>query len=68
MNRALPRVRRNAGHALGRGMLALALVATSACSTDKILKVDRPDIIDPNGLADANGVSALYAGVIGDFS
>ncbi|HEX4934615.1 MAG TPA: hypothetical protein VFV33_15605, partial [Gemmatimonadaceae bacterium] len=44
------------------------LVATTACSTDKILKVSRPDIIDPNGLSDANGVSALYAGVIGDFS
>ncbi len=68
MNTALPRVRRTTGHTLGRGLLALALVATSACSTDKILKVDRPDIIDPNGLADANGVSALYAGVIGDFS
>jgi hypothetical protein len=61
-------VRRTAGHTLGRGLLALALVASTGCSTDKILKVSRPDIIDPNGLSDANGVSALYAGVIGDFA
>jgi len=68
MRIALPRVRRITGRTIGRGALALALVASSACSTDKILKVSRPDIIDPNSLNDANGVSALYAGVLGDFS
>jgi starch-binding outer membrane protein, SusD/RagB family len=68
MTSAHPRARRRSAHALGRGLLALALVSTAACSTDKILKVDRPDIIDPNGLNNSNGVSALYAGVIGDFS
>lgn len=68
MNTALPRVRRMTGRAVGRGLLALLLVTGAACSTDKILKVDRPDIIDPSGLNNANGVSALYAGVIGDFS
>lgn len=68
MNTALPRVRRMTGRAVGRGVLALVLVTGAACSTDKILKVDRPDIIDPSGLGNANGVSALYAGVIGDFS
>lgn len=68
MNTALPRVRRMTGRTVGRGLLALLLVTGAACSTDKILKVDRPDIIDPSGLNNANGVSALYAGVIGDFS
>ncbi len=68
MNSVLPRVRRCTGHTVGRFVLAAALIAATACSTDKILKVDRPDIIDPNGLSDANGVSALYAGVIADFS
>lgn len=68
MHTVLPRVRRRAGHALGHHLLFAALLGATACSTDKILKVDRPDIIDPNGLSDANGVSALYAGVIADFS
>lgn len=48
--------------------LALLLVATSACSTDRILKVTRPDIIDPNALNNNAGAAALYAGVIGDLS
>lgn len=68
MQTMLPRVRRSTGHTIGRSVLALMLVASAGCSTDKILKVDRPDIIDPNGLNNSNGVSALYAGVIGDFS
>ena len=68
MQTMLPRVRRSTGHTIGRGILALMLAASAGCSTDKILKVDRPDIIDPNGLNNSNGVSALYAGVIGDFS
>ncbi len=68
MNTVLPRVRRTTGHTMSRAVLALALVASAGCSTDKILKVDRPDIIDPGGLSNATGVTALYAGVIGDFS
>ncbi|MCC6927813.1 MAG: hypothetical protein IT359_02370 [Gemmatimonadaceae bacterium] len=68
MQTMLPRVRRSTGHTIGRGVLALMLVASVGCSTDKILKVDRPDIIDPEGLNNPNGVSAMYAGVIGDFS
>ena len=65
---ALSRVRRSFGSTAGRALLPLLLAAATGCSTDKILKVDRPDIIDPNGLANANGVNALYAGVIGDLS
>lgn len=64
----LPRVSRRIGHTCRVALLAASLVASTACSTEKILKVDRPDIIDPDGLSDANGVSALYAGVIADFS
>ena len=46
MNTVLPRVRRTTGHTIGRAFAALALVASAGCSTDKILKVDRPDIIE----------------------
>ncbi len=56
------------GKTLSRVLPILLLTVVAACSTDKILQVERPDIIDPNGLANANGVSALYAGVIGDLS
>ena len=52
-----------------RSALAMAtLVLAVACNTDKILKVVRPDIIDPNALGNTNGANALYAGVIGDMS
>ncbi len=68
MKKTVLRTRRVVGSVSGRGLLAVALLATTACSTDKILKVDRPDIIDPGALNNSNGVTALYAGVIGDFS
>ena len=48
--------------------LVIAAVALTGCSTDKILQVDRPDIIDPNGLNNPAGVTALHAGVIGDLA
>jgi hypothetical protein len=40
----------------------------AACSPGEILKVDNPDIIDPEGLTTPQGIAALYAGAIGDFS
>src|SRR6185295_9474393 len=46
--------------------LVIAAIALTGCSTDKVLQVDRPDIIDPNGLNNPAGVTALHAGVIGD--
>lgn len=52
----------------GRGLAAVTLAVGLGCSTDRILKVERPDIIDPNGLNNAGGVSALYAGILGDMS
>ena len=45
------------------GMLALA-----ACSPSEILKVENPDIIDPASLTTPQGLAALYAGALGDFS
>lgn len=52
----------------GRALGALLLCGVSACSTDRILKVQRPDIIDPGALNNSAGATALYAGVIGDLS
>jgi hypothetical protein len=48
--------------------LVILAIALTGCSTDKILQVDRPDIIDPTGLNNPAGVTALHAGVIGDLA
>ena len=48
--------------------LAIAALALTGCSSDRVLHVDRPDIIDPNGLNNPAGVTALHAGVIGDLA
>jgi hypothetical protein len=45
------------------GMLALA-----ACSPSEILKVENPDIIDPGALTTPQGIAALHAGALGEFS
>ena len=68
MTTGLLRVGRSSGHALGRGLMLAALVASAGCSTDRILKVNRPDIIDPGALNNTGGLNAIYAGVIGDVS
>jgi len=52
----------------GKRALAIAALALTGCSSDRVLHVDRPDIIDPNGLNNPAGVTALHAGVIGDLS
>jgi hypothetical protein len=49
-------------------LLAAALSLGAGCSTDKILSVNRPDIIDPGALDNSAGATALYAGVIGDLA
>ncbi len=46
--------------AVGGAVLALG------CSTDEILQVERPDIIDPGAVTGALGATALYNGAIGD--
>ena len=52
----------------GKRALAIAALALTGCSSDRVLHVDRPDIIDPNGLNNPAGVTALHAGVIGDLA
>jgi len=52
----------------GKRALAIAALALTGCSSDRVLKVDRPDIIDPAGLNNPAGVTALHAGVIGDLA
>jgi hypothetical protein len=42
------------------------LVGALGCSTDSILTVERPDIIDPGKLGGTTGAAALYAGAIGE--
>jgi len=48
--------------------LAAALLLGAGCSTDELLDVENPDVIDPGKLNTAGGVNALYAGAIGDFA
>ena len=51
---------------MGIGLTGVLLVA--ACSPNEILKVNNPDIIDPVSLTTPQGIAALYAGALGDFS
>lgn len=63
------RIQRHSLHRAGRAGIAALLVATGACSTDRILKADRPDQIDPAQLSrDLQGARALASGAIGDFT
>jgi len=48
-------------------LLLLALGA-AACSRDEILEVSTPDIIDSGALDNPQGVQALYAGAISEFT
>ncbi|MGH9203365.1 MAG: hypothetical protein ACRD2A_19225, partial [Vicinamibacterales bacterium] len=48
--------------------LIAAVLAMAACSTDRILQADRPDLISPGNLDNLQGATALYAGALGDFA
>ena len=48
--------------------LVSAFVLVAGCSTDKILKVETPDIIDPDKLVGIQGANTYYAGALGDFA
>lgn len=50
------------------GMLVALSLLPQACSTDRILAVDHPNVIDPSKLNSAAGAAAAYAGAIGDFA
>ena len=49
-------------------ILVAAALSVAACSTDKILQADRPDLINPGNLENLQGAAALYAGALGDFA
>lgn len=50
------------------GMLVALSLLPQACSTDRILAVDNPNVIDPSKLNSPAGAAAAYAGAIGDFA
>ena len=45
-----------------------ALGSAVACSSEQILKINRPDVIVPGALNNNAGATAQYAGVVGDMS
>lgn len=49
--------------------LAVAALALSihGCDRDSFLEVETPDIIDPDALNNAQGISALHAGAVSEF-
>ena len=47
----------------------LAAISLAACSTERLLKADRPDQISPGALSGSlQGAAALYAGAMGDLT
>lgn len=54
-------------HAAALAAAALVL-PLAGCSTDDILNVNTPNIVDPGSLENATGAAALRAGAIGDFA
>ncbi|MDX2059568.1 MAG: hypothetical protein SFV24_17285 [Gemmatimonadales bacterium] len=54
-------------HAL-RAIAVASMLGAAGCSTDSILTVDRPDIIDPGRLVGTTGAAALYAGGMGEIA
>lgn len=56
---------RFARRAFGMALTSLALMA---CSSDDLLDVDNPDVIEPDKLQTAQGATTLYAGALADFA
>lgn len=50
------------------GLLAGAVFLLGGCSTDSLLDVDNPDVIDPGNLETSQGAVAQYGGALGDFA
>ena len=48
--------------------VAFTSLALAACSTDELLDVNNPDVIDPGKLNNAVGATTLYAGALADFA
>jgi starch-binding outer membrane protein, SusD/RagB family len=66
-SQSVARARISSGVAAGVVVLTLLLLP-QACSTDSILAVDIPQIINPGALNSPAGAAAAYAGGIGDFA
>lgn len=69
--RATPAARQVAAHTARRLAWALAAAVPlllGACNTDRILDVDRPDIVTPDNLQSESGLATLRAGALGDFA
>lgn len=60
-----PHFRRPNGRALAAAVLGAAAFTAAACSTDQILSVATPDIIDPAAVNSAPGAEALRVGALG---
>jgi hypothetical protein len=48
--------------------VALTSLALMACTSDELLDVDNPDVIEPGKLETAQGAATLYAGTLADFA
>ncbi len=51
-----------------RGLAAAAAAASLSCSPSEILRVENPDVIPPDVITTPEGLAALHAGALGDFS
>lgn len=48
--------------------VVLTSLTLAACSTDELLDVNNPDVIEPDKLQTAQGATTLYAGALADFA
>jgi hypothetical protein len=48
--------------------VALTSLALMACTSDELLDVENPDVIEPGKLETAQGAATLYAGTLADFA
>src|SRR5687767_12486008 len=48
--------------------LAVFALVLAACSTEELLSVEDPDVINPGSVNTAAGARALFAGALGEFS
>jgi len=44
------------------------LLPLGACSVDKILEVNDPDVLGPGGLSDPQNLPAVYAAAVAEFT
>ena len=49
-------------------LLGVAALPVASCSSEKILSVTDPDVVDPTAVRSAAGAAALFAGAVGEFN